>query len=245
MLSILAPKIKAAVQKTFARAGLHVTQLAHVPSATWLGLPHYPIRSIFDVGANDGTFARVELLSRFPEARIFCVEPQAEPFTRLAQWAATKEDKVEVFNCALGAVSGTVEFLVHQEHSPSSSVLRTTAHAETLYPFKIRQITTRVPQTTLDQLACEIKSLEDEIFVKIDVQGYEDRVIAGGINLLSRCRACMIEIILDELYEHQASFRRLVVMLDDLGLRYAGNVAQAIGECGRVIYLDALFIRPA
>lgn len=36
--------------------------------------------------------------------------------------------------------------------------------------------------------------IKPEILIKLDVQGYEDRVIKGGIVLLKKAKACIAEI---------------------------------------------------
>ena len=78
---------------------------------------------------------------------------------------------------------------------------------------------------------------------KLDVQGYEDRVIAGGSKIFATATACILEVCLDSLYEGQAGFLKLLTMLDALGYRYVGNLDQAYGEDGHCIFLDAVFLR--
>lgn len=70
----------------------------------------------------------------------------------------------------------------HEKHSPSSSFLKTTNVCEDLYPFTKEQKTCHVKITTLDKWVEDFKvSLEPEILIKLDVQGYEDRVIKGRV----------------------------------------------------------------
>jgi hypothetical protein len=85
--------------------------------------------------------------------------------------------------------------------------------------------------------------LKPEILIKLDVQGYEDRVIRGGMNLFKRSKACILEIILDQLYHEQASFRDIFLLLDELGYCYSGNFDQVCDNDGRIIYVDSLFVR--
>ncbi len=77
----------------------------------------------------------------------------------------------------------------------------------------------------------------------MDVQGYEDRVIRGGIETFRKAKACITEINLDVLYDNQARFKDIFVLLDDLGYRYTGNCKQRYASDGHVIWLDALFIK--
>jgi hypothetical protein len=63
--------------------------------------------------------------------------------------------------------------------------------------------------------------LSPEILIKLDVQGYEDRVIRGGQELFKMAKACILEICLDRLYDQQTTFRDLVNLLEGLGYSYA------------------------
>jgi hypothetical protein len=94
-----------------------------------------------------------------------------------------------------------------------------------------------------DALARVPAPLEPEILVKLDVQGYEDRVITGGQQTLARARACIIEVGLDQLYTGQASFPDLLRMLGQLGFAYAGSLEQAYDDDGHVVWFDAVFVR--
>ena len=82
-----------------------------------------------------------------------------------------------------------------------------------------------------------------EIVIKMDVQGYEDRVIRGGRETFAKAKAVILEVCLDPLYEHQANFKEIMVLLDDLGFHYAGNLDQNCDKDGHVIFLDAVFVK--
>ncbi len=104
----------------------------------------------------------------------------------------------------------------------------------------------RVALSTLDAaIAPSMDELADDLLVKLDVQGYEDRVIAGGESVLRRASACIVEVNLDGLYVGQPTFERIAAQLNALGLQYAGNLDQTYGPDGHVVFLDALFLRQA
>jgi FkbM family methyltransferase len=157
-----------------------------------------------------------------------------------------QKGRVMCFNLAIGDKEGVTEMFLHEDHTPSSSLLATTKLAEQYYPFTKGQKRISVMRTTLDIALAEIRhELSSEILIKLDVQGYEDRVIAGGVGIFARASACVVEVSLDTLYEGQAGFRYLVTMLDDMGYRYHGNLDQTYGEDGHCIFLDAVFLKEA
>lgn len=213
------------------------------PHHTMMGLKGLPIRSIFDVGANEGQFAR-SIVKHFPAAKLYCFEPLPQPFAILQKWAAGRPD-THVFNIALGDVPGSVPMYIHTDHTPSSSILRTTSLSTALYPVTARQEETMVAVRRLDDVVAELpRPPEGDILVKMDVQGFEANVIRGARQFLAGAvRACIVEVSLDELYEGQGAFRDVFNELDPLGYRYAGNLSQVYGSDGHVIYIDAVFIR--
>ena len=86
--------------------------------------------------------------------------------------------------------------------------------------------------------------LVPEMLVKMDVQGFEDRVIKGGKETLRKALACILEVSLHPLYEGQPSFMDLCRQMEKLGFQYAGNILQIYDNDGSIVYIDALFKKP-
>ena len=79
----------------------------------------------------------------------------------------------------------------------------------------------------------------------MDVQGYEDRVLRGGMGFLKHVDAVIAEYSVAPLYEQQASFISICQELASAGLVYAGNFDQVYDSNGEVLFLDAVFVRLA
>ena len=231
------------IQAAFRRVGLDVHRWKRSPKYTLLGLRALPIRTIVDVGAHDGQFSQW-MTALFPAARIYAFEPLPEPYAALAAWAAGA-GQVTTFNTALGDRTMEAEMQVNVDYTYASSLLPATALSDTLFPETRRKRALRVQQDTLDGVIERNKlELLPDVLIKIDVQGFEDRVIAGGNHAFRQARGCIIEVDIDELYTGQPRFVELVRTLDDLGLTYAGNLDQYCAPDGHAIYLDAVFLRP-
>lgn len=230
------------IKAGFKLAGVDIVKTKNSPKHTLLGLGAMPIRTIIDVGANTGQFAK-NISEFFPKSTVYCFEPLPVPFAALSEWAKTQNGKVVPLNLAIGDQEGEVEMFLHENHTPSSSLLATTKLTEEYYPFTKGQKRINVRQTTLDNALKESKvELLSDVLIKLDVQGYEDRVIAGASETLAIASACILEVSLDTLYEGQADFNGLLIKLDKLGFRYAGNLEQVYGEDGHCIYIDAVFL---
>ncbi len=209
-----------------------------------LGLKKLGIRTVLDIGANAGQFA-AGARSILPEARFYCFEPLRGPFGELQRWARQQASgSVTAFNLALGCHDGTARMFEHTNHSPSSSLLASTSLTAKLYPQTRPQAVTEVRVARLDGFIAESGlDLPPPILVKMDVQGYEQRVIEGGKETLARARACIIEVSFDKLYEDQSTFKDIWQILDTLGYRFVGNLEQFCATDGHVVFADAVFVR--
>lgn len=223
------------------RLGFDVVRFSRSPKRTLLGLSQQNIGTIIDVGANEGQFARM-ILGRFPKAELYCFEPLEEPFHKLSVWAQTQNGRVRCFRFALGEQEGEMDMHLHEQHTPSSSLLAATDNCH--HPQTQSERIVRIRTSTLDAvLEDTLDSMPREILLKLDVQGFEDRVLRGGRRVLSQCRAVVLEVDLDPLYQEQADFHGLAQLLHEAGFRYAGNLDQFYGEDGRVVFFDAPFVR--
>lgn len=234
---------KRAIKKAFNYFGLDIVKKSKVPQWSFLGLKNIAINTIIDVGANTGQFAK-SILPIFPGAIIYCFEPLPEPFEELNKWVKKQNRRAIALNLGLSDRKGEKEIFSHVDHSPSSSFLKTTKVCENYYPFTKTQEAISVRITTLDKWVSTISlSLESKILIKMDVQGYENRVILGGTKTFDIAKACILEVNIESLYERQATFEDITTLLYELGFRYAGNLNQRYADDGHVIFIDAVFVK--
>ena len=234
--------IKHTIRKLINKLGVDVVRKNQSPQLTMLGLFKLDIQTIIDCGANNGQFAKLSL-KLFPLAKLYCFEPMETAFEELNLWAKTQNDRIKCFKLALGDFEGEIEMHLHDNHSPSSSILETTPNAHRLYPQTKKQSIQKVRISSLDvALKPYLSEMPKNILIKLDVQGYEDRVLNGSQEVIKKASACILEISLDPLYEGQANFYHLTNFFSEMNYLYAGNLDQVYDEDGRVIYFDALFI---
>ena len=233
----------ALIKKLANNLGFEVVRLKNSPQHSLLGLRSVPIKTIIDVGANQGQFAEW-IIDEFPEAKLYCFEPLPNPYEKLEAWSKLQNNRVMPLNWAIGDEEGQVSMFYHTEHSTSSSLLPSTELIGELYPFTKEQQEVKVDLLTLDHAVEKINEpFEGDILIKLDVQGFEDRVIRGGTKIFQQAKICIIEVSLESLYEGQANFKELSFMLYDLGFSYAGNLDQKYEEDGSCVSLDAVFTK--
>ena len=201
------------------------------------------IRTILDIGANTGQFARLAH-EVFPGAAIYSFEPLPDCFEALKSALPAGSD-FHPINCALGREEGMLEFR-RALHTPSSSFLRMTKLHEESFPESTggqeeRPLTVAV--RTLDQVAAELP-LRENILLKIDVQGYEANVLAGGAETVRRAAAVIMETSFRRLYEGQPLFDEIYATMRGLGFDFQGNMEQMVSPAdGRVVQADSIFVR--
>lgn len=196
------------------------------------------VRTVFDVGANEGQFARTALKA-FPAARLICFEPLQSAQQALGLVVAENRGRVEVENVALGDRNGEVDFNV-ATFSPSSSVLP--LDQQDVVAIEMAT-TTRVPIRRLSDWAAT-KSIEREIIVKLDVQGYEAPVLRGAVDLLKKARVVIAETCFAPLYKGQATLGELCAILEPIGLLYReafGVIRDA--RSAEPLWQDSVFVR--
>lgn len=199
-----------------------------------LGIGDLPIRTVFDIGANVGKKAR-QYRKLFPDATLYCFEPVPATHQQLQRWAS-RQRGVYTFNIALGSRSGATHMHCNQKHSGGSTLLPPEAHRKDEFVLAPVQV------ETLDRMARHL-DVQDQIFVKIDVEGFDLEVIRGGMNLLSRAAAVMIEIALPDVPTDLPTFGQFMQVMTSLGYLYRGNLTHGYVN-GTARLADAVFIRP-
>jgi FkbM family methyltransferase len=135
-----------------------------------------------DVGANIGSYTI--LAAGVARARTFSFEPVPSTFLHLKRNVAINalEDLVELYNCGVGEKTGTLRF---------TSGGDTVNHVITDQDTK-NQGTVEVAIKTLDQ----VLEGREPWLIKIDVEGFELSVLAGGKKMLEHpgLKAIIIEI---------------------------------------------------
>ena len=198
------------------------------------------IKTVIDAGAHDGGFARM-IKKLLPEATVISFEPLHETFQELEN-SMRGVSGWRAFNCALGEEDARIE--MHRSNfTQSSSLLPMADLHKQAFPESADASSEMVEVSRLDSVL-DAAQLEPEILLKIDVQGYEDRVIRGGEKLVARARALIVEVSFQKLYEGQPLFDDVYGMLKQRGLLYMGNLYQLTSPVdGCVLQADALFMR--
>ncbi len=198
------------------------------------------LTTLIDIGANDGSFGA--FLARHLRCRqTFAFEPQPHCLPALQACAAT-QPAMKIFNLALSDLAGQAEFFENSNH-PSSSLLRVSDLSKQEFPQTSGETATRVSVARLDDVLTH-ENLEREVFIKIDVQGVEDKVILGGQQVFGQAKYVMIEQSFVPIYEDQPLFEEVHDLLRGLGFRFAGIKNQIDSpRTGQPLFAHCLYKR--
>jgi len=183
---------------------------------------------IFDVGANRGQ--SIERFSKlFSSFTIHSFEPIAEEFDRLKKKFGNI-DNIYLNNFALGEKEERKEFYVSAK-SDTSSFNKINLGTNWLKKRSKQYNTSEkkfikpaiVNIKTLDNY-CKKNNIDKIDILKIDTQGYEDKVLEGSLKFIKKNKIGIVitEIILDDVYDKYFSFSDLEKFLVPYNFRMVG-----------------------
>ncbi len=208
--------------KTAARLGGLEVRRSSPNSREDLRLPLFlalhEIDWVIDIGANYGQFSEA-LLSEGYTGEILSVEPQPDVCELLKQRAATIGERWHVATAqALTDHVGSISFNISQSKATSSILQSDTEVAKRVSQIRpVSRIT--VPANRLDDLLKHHSIDASKSFLKLDVQGAEKQVLAGGPDTLAKAKGIMIELSTIAFYSGQALFPELIDLLEQAGFQ--------------------------
>ena len=197
-------------------------------------------KTVVDVGANIGQFS-VASSHLFDGVVIYPIEPDpcvSEELRKNVGTLIAKNVKV----MAVGDKNGVEIFHVNSDPQVSS-LLPLGADRINSFPGSkvVEKIT--VPVTTLDSLFKGL-TLKEPILLKIDVQGFEDRVISGAGSFLERVRWVLMEVSFSKLYEGERDFETILNLMKKHGFQFVRPMNFHFSpKTGEIIEMDGLFVR--
>ena len=195
---------------------------------------------IVDVGANRGVILEAAML-RFAPSKVVAIEPLPDAFGVLRTKFASLSH-VALYQCAVGDSVG--EAVLHvSRFEEASSLLPMTDEASGLFG---RDLQTKdsivVPVRTLDSIVAQ-EQLQSVDLLKLDVQGFELRVLRGAVETLRRTKVVMAEVAFYLQYENGTRFDDLNEFLRDHGFMLHNLVGFQRGRDGAVLQADAVYTK--
>jgi FkbM family methyltransferase len=202
----------------------------------------HQIDVVFDVGANTGQFAEKLRDAGFP-GRIISFEPSTVAHSALVKRAQRDANWIIAPRMALGDHDGKITLNL-AGNSVSSSVLPMLPSHGTAAPESRYISSETVDLRMLDSVSPELATGAERIFLKLDVQGFESKVLQGAEQFLRRVSGIQIELSLVPLYDGDRLFHPMLHDLEARGYDLWSVVPSFVDpETSRLLQLDAILFR--
>jgi FkbM family methyltransferase len=197
------------------------------------------LRNVVDVGANVGQWSSM-LLDCIRPKKLVIIEPLPDAFGVLQEKFGGNRH-VELHNVAIG----------EHESIETLKITRDTTGASLLQPREeMRAVIgsnwtiaseAQVRMTTLDRLLVD---LDEVSLLKIDVQGYEESVLAGAKQTLAKTKFVLVELNFMSQYDGGSWLGEVQQILTrDFGFFLANATAPEVLN-GRASKIDGLYVNP-
>lgn len=191
------------VANTESERGLRVKPVWKEPhTAQWIDDYVQEGDIFYDVGANVGGYS---FIAASRGATVYAFEPEAMNYGRLLQNMELNKDIAERMHPLCMAIWDKHELLtMHMERSEPGAAQHVLSQKPEQNGHPIRQ---RIYTVALDDLRAW--GIPDPTHIKIDVDGYEERVLAGATNALQLPTTKSVMLEIDHKLDTGAIFRML------------------------------------
>lgn len=215
---------------------------SHFLALRRLLLDKYAIDVVLDVGANTGAFA-LQMRDIGYTGRIVSFEPVSATFRELSGHAAGDPNWVTV-NCGLGDFDGTAAINISANNAESSSLLEMLPRhleAAATSRFVARE---EIRVKRLDDVFESVCEGRRNVYLKIDTQGFERKVLDGGPRALEHIDTLQLELSMVPLYRNDTSFLDMCAYLRDKGFQAVAFEPGFLDvDSGQMLQVDGIFHR--
>ena len=216
-------------------------KLSYPPHIVLNHLKMNDIQTVLDVGANTGQYSQ-GLRKAGYKGRIISFEPVSIAYHDLKE-RALRDKNWETFNFALGESNGFSSIHISR-HSPSSSILPMTSLHLDASPGSEYISDEKTEIKTLDSIYDSLGIRGENVFLKVDTQGYEKKVLSGALESLSSIRGIQLELSAKELYEGEEIYYSICRFVEERNFRLVRIIpGYAHKGTHEMLQFDALFFR--
>jgi len=221
-----------------ARRGLEVRR--HSATRRQAMLAKHEVDLVLDVGSADGGYGTS--LRKFGyTGRIVSFEPLTAAYETLS--ATISADPLwTAQNVALGAAPGQATINVASNSTSSSLLPMLDAHrdAAPAIEYVAEEV---VAVARLDDAAQEATKAARRPFLKVDTQGFEREVLAGGAETVAQCIGLQLELSFVPLYAGGMLVDEAVGWAYSQGFHLVGIEQGYAAPSGEILQVDGVFIR--
>jgi FkbM family methyltransferase len=140
-----------------------------------------------DIGANSGSFS--ELILKSTAATVIAIEPLPKAYSQLRFLEGKYKNRIITLNCAAGDECGESVIYYDTEESEHASLSPEANQVPYLRNTNQQRVTVR----TVDEIVRQL-SLTRLDFIKIDTEGFEDKVLRGATQTLNSLKPLFVQL---------------------------------------------------
>ncbi len=199
------------------------------------------IDTVLDVGGNIGQYS-IELRKAGYKGRILSFEPLSDAY-KIIEQNASNDREWQTFNYALGEAEAFAKIHI-SKHSPSSSILPMSDSHRKAAPGSEYINEEQIEIKTLDSIYETLGISGEAVFLKVDTQGYEKKVLEGATNSLSKIKGIQLELSATQLYEGEENYYSICRFLEERNFKLSRIIPGFTDPDNReMLQFDALFFR--
>lgn len=206
-------------------------------------LQHYNIDLVFDIGANKGQYATGIIDAGYTN-QIVSFEPLTSAYGIIENESKKYKNWTVAPRCAIGSKNEEIEINISANSVSSTLLNMLDSHYEGAPDSKIIG-KEKVQVYPLDELGATYSQSAKNIFLKIDVQGFEQEVLKGAQTMIDKAKGIEMEISLIPLYEKQDwLLPQILEYMDKKGFQLTSIVpAFTDNITGLVLQCNGIFFR--
>jgi FkbM family methyltransferase len=203
-------------------------------------LSDHKINLTLDVGASTGNWAS-QLMDEGYNSKIVSFEPLSGSY-RVLKSRCSEFPNWECQNFALGNEIGQTSINVSKNNESSSLSKILNSHIDAFPESKIIR-EENIQLKTIDNFLQNRSDLQGNIFAKLDVQGFEKKVLTGASGSLNRISILQLEMGLEALYDDEFLFCDWLKHLKTLHF-HPLHIQNAFShhETKRLLQVDCIFL---
>jgi FkbM family methyltransferase len=206
-------------------------------------LEHYNIDLVFDIGANKGQYATGIMDAGYTN-KIVSFEPLTSAYSVVELQSKKYDNWTVAQRCAIGAKKEEIEINISANSVSSTLLNMLDTHIDGAPESKIIG-KEKVQVFPLDEIGLRYTQSSKNIFLKIDVQGFEQEVLKGAETFIHKAKGIEMEISLVPLYENQNwLLPQVLEFMQQKGFQLT-SIAPAFtdNKTGKVLQCNGIFFR--
>lgn len=205
---------------------------------------HYSVDCVFDIGANEGQYARMLRNKVGFKGLVVSFEPNPDLVRQLRKDAGDSPNWL-IEDVAVSTDDGTATFNIMKRHTFSS--LSAPRHDEVDLFTKLNQVTKQVEVRT-ENLATTMARLRgvhkfQRPFLKMDTQGFDVQIVQAAPDTVREFIGLQSELAVKKLYEDSVDFRDAISVYEKCGFELSAFVPNNAGHFPRLVEVDCIMVR--